>query len=131
GAPVVGVHAGDLVSEIILGGNRQVGRGKLLAELRRKGIEFSGKVIRDHAGELRGDVRRGVDVELDAHAHLVCQRNLLAYAERHGYSGKRSNFHNLREETQVVGHHALLTHAGPNRILVAGETWEGQLLAGP
>ena len=69
-------------------------------------------------------MRRGEDVELRTHRHLVGQGHFLAVAQGTSSAGKRSSFLHLREHTQVVGHHAHLAHARPYWILKAGESRE-------
>jgi len=64
GSPLVGIHAGDFVAVKILDSYRQVGRRELLAELRRKRVEFRCEVVGDHAREVGGGVRRGKEPEL-------------------------------------------------------------------
>ena len=116
GAPLVGIHAGDLGAGPIFEGYRQVGRRKLLTELGREGIEFGSEIVRDTAGEFGGDVGGSVDVELGDGGRLVAERHFLAVAEVASGTGEGRYLFGLREETDVVGHDALLADAGPNGL---------------
>ena len=115
-APMVRIHAGDLVSCPIPDRDGEVWRRELLAELRREGIELRRVVVGDAAGELGGDMRRRVDVELGDRTRLVVQRHFLAVAEVAGGSGERGHLVRLRVEADVVGHNARFTDARPNRL---------------
>src|SRR5271165_4748236 len=110
---MVRIYARDFVPGPILDGDGQVWRSELLAKLRREGIEFRGVVVRNAASELRGNMSRGVNVELRDRAHLVGERNFLAVAQVAGRSGERRNLVGLRVQAYVVGHDTRLAYARP------------------
>ena len=120
GAPVIGIHAGDLGSGPILDGYRQVGRREFLTECRRERIEFRGEVVGDDAGVVGGGVSRGEDPELRQRGGLVIQCHELPVAQIAQRSGERRDFFRLREQADVVGNNARLTHAGPEGLDAAG-----------
>src|SRR5205807_1556312 len=103
GAPLVGIHAGNLVSSPILDGYGQVGRGEFLAELRRERVEFRSVVVGDNAGEVRGDVSRSEYPELRQHGRLVLKDHFLAVAQVARRSRERRHFPGLREQADEVG----------------------------
>ena len=120
GAPLIGIYTRDLLAAPVLDRDRQVGRGELLAELRRERIELGGEVIGDDAGEVRGDVRRGKDPELRERGRLVIELYQLAIAEVALGAGERRHFGRLREQADVVGNDARGAHARPEALDAAG-----------
>src|SRR5205807_2102777 len=120
GAPLIGIHARDLLTAPVFDRDRQVGRGELLAELRRERIELGGEVVGDDAGEVRGDVRRGEHPELRERGGLVIELYQLAIAQVALGAGERRHFRRLREQADVVRNDARGADARPEALDAAG-----------
>ena len=119
----IGVDAVDFVTGPVLDRDRQVGGRELLTELRREGIELRGEVVSDDAGEVRGDVGLGEDIELGQRRGLIGERDFLAVAEGTNCSGKGSHFLRTGEEADEVRNGAHFTDARPVGLHAAGVTF--------
>jgi len=119
-SPLIGIDAGNFVAGKILEGHRQVGWGKLLAELRRERIEFGSEVVGDGAGEMAGDVRRGEDIELRQGRHLVREASLPCGRTRARRARERRILRRPHEQAHPVGNDACGSHAGPESFNAAG-----------